>query len=295
MSAVVVAAVLAFAFTPLFALLAKLLGLFDLPDKRKDHGAPVPFLGGVAVWVAFAACAAFTEPGDPDPERAKREALLLGSACALAAGIWDDLRRGSLSPLRKFAVQGLAAAAAIRLGLRLRLLEAPLSDALLTAFWLLLATNAVNWLDNMNGLAAGLVAIAGGTLLALDPMGAGAGALLGACLGFLPWNFPRARVFLGDAGSHGLGFAAAVLAARACAERAGSPAQQALPLFALAVPVLDLLRVVWVRLWLGRHPWVADHLHVSHRLAERLGRVGAVLALWALAAAVGGGALLAAR
>jgi UDP-GlcNAc:undecaprenyl-phosphate GlcNAc-1-phosphate transferase len=274
--------------TPLFAVLARRLGLLDRPEGRKDHGAPTPLLGGAGLFAGLAAGVAW--PGSLDGGGV---ALLEGTGIAFAVGLLDDSAKRRFPAWGKLAGQCTAAAAALASGLRTPRFSPEPLDLALAGLFLVGATNAWNFLDNMNGLAAGLGAAAAGTLLLLGET-ASAGPLLGACLGFLPWNFPRARVFAGDAGSHAVGFAVAAAALGACARAEGSLPERALPLLALAVPLLDLVRVVLLRLRLRRLPHVGDHLHLSHRVAAAgLGRVRAVLLLWGLAAACGGAALAA--
>jgi len=171
----------------------------------------------------------------------------------------------------------------------------------ITALWLLAMTNALNFLDNMDGLSGGVSAIAGAfltaaMLLAEQWFVAGMSAcVLGACLGFLPHNFPSARVFMGDGGSLVLGFALGFLSVRGTYVDAQSGNWYAvlLPVLVLAVPLYDLASVVTLRLAQGKSPLVGDLQHVSHRLAGRgLGRRGAVLVLWAFAGIAGASGLL---
>jgi UDP-GlcNAc:undecaprenyl-phosphate GlcNAc-1-phosphate transferase len=170
-----------------------------------------------------------------------------------------------------------------------------------TVLWILTVTNAFNFTDNMNGLCAGLAAIASLLLGALsaahDHYLVASFAFLagGATLGFLPYNFPRASVFLGDAGSHLLGFLLAVLTILPHFYSPEHPRRLAVfsPLLILAVPLSDLVAVVWLRLKKGKPIYVGDDNHFSHRLVRLgLSKVQAVLLLWGIAAAVGGVAFL---
>ncbi|MDX2130492.1 MAG: MraY family glycosyltransferase [Planctomycetota bacterium] len=186
----------------------------------------------------------------------------------------------------------------------------------LTAVWFLVVTNALNFLDNMDGLAGGVAAVAGSLLLvgALRNeqwfVGACLALLVGACLGFLAYNAPRrggAKIFMGDGGSLVLGFLLAFLTVRAtyfapddAAARAlrGSGAWYALltPLVVLAVPLYDFTSVVLIRLSQGRSPFVGDLQHLSHRLVKRgLSKRVAVYVIWALTAVSGVSGLLLAR
>lgn len=176
----------------------------------------------------------------------------------------------------------------------------------ITALWFAVVMNAMNFLDNMDGLAGGLGAIVAAGLLAIAALngqwiiGAGSAVLFGAALGFLPHNFPRARVFMGDGGSLVLGYAIAFLTVRLnyADTTAGEVPWHLLfvPLVLLAIPLYDFASVVLIRLSQGKSPFVGDLQHFSHRMARRgLGRTGAVVAIWALAAITGAGAVVVSR
>ncbi|HZI31665.1 MAG TPA: MraY family glycosyltransferase, partial [Candidatus Binatia bacterium] len=167
---------------------------------------------------------------------------------------------------------------------------------IVTVLWLLTVINAFNFMDNMNGLCAGIGAI-GSFLFAV--MAAANGEYLvaitgflmcGALVGFLPWNFPHARSFLGDAGSHLVGYLLAVMAVLPHFYTRQNPRPLAVlaPLLVLAVPLLDLTQVSLFRT-LNRKPfWIGDTNHLSHRLTQLgLSRTKAVLVLWLAAAIVG--------
>jgi len=208
-------------------------------------------------------------------------ALALGALVILVVGVIDDSR--GLAARHKFAWQVVAAAGAglclALLGVRLDLFLhwPPVPIVLLTVLWVVGITNAVNFLDNMNGLCAGLGAIAALALAVVNArsgemtVALAAAALAGACVGFLPYNWPRARIFLGDAGSMLIGFLLAALSVMGAYTRGAHVPILALfsPLFVLAIPVLDSLLVVLLRLRLGHPPWVGDRRHISHRLVRR--------------------------
>jgi UDP-GlcNAc:undecaprenyl-phosphate GlcNAc-1-phosphate transferase len=170
----------------------------------------------------------------------------------------------------------------------------------ITVLWILTLTNAFNFLDNMNGLCGGLGAIAaawfataamrqGQYLVALLAL-----LVCGALLGFLPFNFPRASVFLGDAGSHLVGYLMAVLAVlpHFYSTKHPSPLAVLSPLAILAVPLLDLASVVVIRWRHGKPFWIGDNNHLSHRLVRRgCSRANAVAVLW-LAGALSGALVL---
>lgn len=176
----------------------------------------------------------------------------------------------------------------------------------ITALWFAVVMNAMNFLDNMDGLAAGLGAIIAASLLAIASLNgqwflaAGAATLLGATLGFLPSNFPRARIFMGDGGSLTLGYMIAFLTVRLTYLNSDSSQPHwhllLVPAVLLAVPLYDFASVVLIRLSQGRSPFVGDLQHFSHRMDRRgLGPTGAVLSIWALTAVTGLGAVVMAR
>jgi UDP-GlcNAc:undecaprenyl-phosphate GlcNAc-1-phosphate transferase len=306
LAAVALASALAsLALSPLAARAAVRFKVLDNPKGYKAHARPTPLLGGVAValatglglTLAFAAGGATFGP--------PLQALAVGGAVILVAGLIDDFR--DLSPGYKFAWQIAAAAAAgmalaflgVRLGLFLTLPRMVM--ALLTAAWVVGITNAFNLSDNMNGLCAGLGAIAALALAVLNlqsgeiGVAAAAASLGGACLGFLPYNWPRARLFLGDTGSMFIGFLLAALSVMGVYARGAAIPVLAIysPLFLLAIPLLDSLLVVALRLRIGHPPWVGDRRHISHRLVRRgMRQASAVAVLWAVAAASNLGALL---
>jgi UDP-GlcNAc:undecaprenyl-phosphate GlcNAc-1-phosphate transferase len=287
------AAIVSFATTRLAAFVARRLGALDRPAGYKAHREATPLLGGVGVatGTCLAICGLSGWRGDLD--RVGLLALGSGSLVVLCVGLLDDLH--GLSAGTKLAWQVVAAACAglvlaafgVRLSLFLGWPVLPLMG--LTALWVVGITNAFNFADNMNGLCAGLGAVAA-AFLALANLRSGettvalaAAALAGGCLGFLPANWPRARIFLGDAGSMFIGFSLAGLSVMGVyTPGARVPGLAVLvPLLILAVPVLDLLGVVGLRLRAGDAFWRGDRRHLSHRLVRRgLKPAAAVAVLW---------------
>ncbi|MEE2713489.1 MAG: MraY family glycosyltransferase [Planctomycetota bacterium] len=293
---------------PLLERRALKAGPLDRPGGRKNHDRPTPLTGGIAVLlsVAIPAMAGLflalrgvamgdvlpAELADHLPGIRRRApqllAILLGSAVMMLLGHIDD-RRG-LSPWLRLLIQAACAAGLVAVGLRATLyIESPALQIALTILFVVFTTNAVNFIDNMNGLMSGVVligslhplglAIATGQLF----MAAILACLAGGLCAFLPRNFPRARVFLGDAGSTSLGFLLAALSIAFTFE-AGAPSARPflLPIAVLAVPLLDGAVVVCSRLLQGKHPFTAGHDHLSHRLVRAgFTPTRAVLALWA--------------
>jgi UDP-GlcNAc:undecaprenyl-phosphate GlcNAc-1-phosphate transferase len=285
--------------------------LVDDPGHRKIHDAPIPLAGGFAVLtgmllplaagavllkleiVKLSTASAITHGID---RRAGELAVIaLGAVAITILGWLDD--KHELKPLPKFIGQILIAVAVASACKRITLFVH--SDAFsyaLTVIWLLTVINAFNFTDNMNGLCAGVGAI-GAFLFALIAAANGeylvaiTGFLMcGALAGFLPWNFPNARAFLGDAGSHLVGYLLAVMAILPHFYTKQHPRRLAVlaPLLVLAIPLLDLAQVTLFRTLKKKPFWLGDTNHLSHRLNRAgLTRTRTVLLLWLLAAALG--------
>ena len=267
--AALLAGVLSAGAIPLLMRLARRTGFVDRPAAHKHHHAPRPLLGGVAL-VVGAFLPAWLAPA--------AGAVLLplsgGVAVLFVAGLVDD-RRG-LGVRAKLALQVLAAILVMTGGHRLPLpFEAPAwATALVTLLWLVGVTNALNLLDNVDGLAASVSAAVALGLLAVGgvagPSAPLAAGLFGASLGFLVFNWPPARIFMGDAGSLPLGLTLAVLAMTVASQAGMHGPVWLLPWLLLAVPVLDTTTVVLSRLARGRNPLTTPGVdHLSHRLIRR--------------------------
>ena len=281
---------------------APLLGLVDRPSERKVHTRPVPKGGGLAMFLALAlSTALFAVVGLPlgnwrwviDEQALLRETgVLLGIGSAIVLlGFIDDLR--PLPWQLRLAVQTATAAGAVALWP----CEAGWLLRLLAVLWIVGLTNAFNMLDNMDALSGGVAGIAAALLAAAVRIRLGAlewlqaapfVMLVGAVAGFLWFNRPPARVFMGDAGSTFLGFFLGVRSLD------GGPVALAdwrtwlVPVCVLALPWYDLIVVVAIRLAQGRSPFYADKQHLSHRLVARgLSPVAAVGVIHLLALASG--------
>ena len=306
-------------------------------EAHKRHDLPTPNTGGVGVFLAVAAplaaalLGAFFVGGGDGPlavhapgvrSVAPQAAVVLAALAVLhVTGLVDDRLRLPAWP--KLVVQvtaaiGVATLADVR---ALVLLDdvwpgggGYAVSVGLSVVWLVAVTNAINFLDNMDALAGGIAAIVAGVYLAMAVLAgqwfiAGASAaVLGACLGFLLFNYPPAKLFMGDGGSLVLGFVLAVIAIRTTyltpvtsgeggadgaafgAASGGAWYGVLTPLVVLAVPLYDLVSVTVIRLSQGRSPFQGDHQHFSHRLAfgpdageshgQGLGKRGAVWAIW---------------
>ena len=222
-------------------------------------------------------------------------AILLGAIGMLAVGVLDD--RHELRPKTKFMGQFLVALLVAAAGIRITLFVPNLFFSYaVTILWIVTVINAFNFMDNMNGLCVGLGAISS-WYFAMTAAASGqylvaliAFLTCGALLGFLPYNFPKATAFLGDGGSHLVGFLMAVLAILPHFYTRLHPRRWAvlIPLIILAVPLLDLIFVVLLR-WRLRQPFYqGDTNHLSHRLVRRgVSRTMAVLFIWCGAALLG--------
>jgi UDP-GlcNAc:undecaprenyl-phosphate GlcNAc-1-phosphate transferase len=287
------------------ARIARHFRILDRPQGYKAHAAATPLLGGLGVALGTGAGVAWFLPVGGRTHLVGLSALGLGSLVIIVAGLLDDIR--GLSPRHKFvwqlAAAGVAGVCLALLGVRLNLFLPwpPLPIIVLTALWIVGITNAVNFLDNMNGLCAGIGAVAALSLAAINlrsdelTVAIVAAALGGACVGFLPHNWPRARIFLGDTGSMLIGFLLAALSVMGVYTRGAHVPILAVftPLFVLGIPVLDSVLVIILRLRAGHSPWVGDRRHISHRLVQRGMRPAAAVAtVWAACGACGLAALL---
>ncbi len=295
---------------PLWRRWALRIGLVDDPGHRKIHDAPVPLAGGWAVLTGFLIPLALgavvlklglLDSGTAQPlshgfdRRVVRVVVVAAGALGMLLIGWLDDRH-ELRPAHKFAGQFLIASGVALAGVRITLfVPSFIFSYAVTVLWILTLVNAFNFTDNMNGLCAGLGAIAawnfallagreGQYLVALLAL-----ATCGALLGFLPWNFPKAQVFLGDAGSHLVGYLVAVLAIMPHFFTPENPRIVAVfsPLLILAVPLVDLAQVVIGRWRRGQPFYIGDTNHLSHLLVRRgFSRTTAVLLLWIVAAAL---------
>jgi UDP-GlcNAc:undecaprenyl-phosphate GlcNAc-1-phosphate transferase len=226
--------------------------------------------------------------------------VLLGAGGMLIVGLVDD--RFELRPSIKFGGQLLIALLVAATGVRVTLfVPSAVFSYAVTVLWILTVVNAFNFMDNMNGLCSGLGAISAACFGGIAAMKGQylvallAFAALGALLGFLPHNFPKARSFLGDGGSHLVGYLLSVLAILPHFHTQEDPHPLAVltPLLVLAVPLLDLVWVVILRWRIGQPFYHGDTNHLSHRLVRLgLSRVQAVGCIWLLALAAGGLAFL---
>ncbi|EEF61863.1 MraY family glycosyltransferase [Pedosphaera parvula] len=287
-------------------------GLVDDPGHRKIHGIPIPLAGGLSVLtgilfpllfglaVLHARVISFEDVTSLLSYGFNRRiteliVIFVGAIGMIVIGWLDD--KFELPPLVKFGGQLVIASLVALANVRITLfIHNTVFSYGITILWILTMINAFNFMDNMNGLCTGLGAIASGYFGIISAIeGQYLVALLallslGALLGFLPYNFPKASAFLGDAGSHLVGFLLAVMAILPHFYTPKHPHPWAVltPLFVLAVPLGDLICVVLIRSSHGQPFYIGDNNHLSHRLVRKgLSHRNAVLLIWALAALIG--------
>jgi len=288
--------------TPLARRLAGRVGAIDVPDARRIHATPTPRFGGLAI-AAGVLLVAWVARVLPGPAAQLDSHPLLGLTFAaipvLALGIRDDL--GSVSPWVKLVLQACAALTLCAFGYGIPVLTNPFGPAIatgpfngpVTVLWVLVVTNSINLIDGLDGLAAGVVAISCGALWLVARLHSDfyvmffAALLIGACGGFLRWNFPPASVFMGDTGSQFLGLTLAALSL--LENRKGTAAVTLLlPLVALALPLADSTFAFARRLVRRQHVFRGDTQHVHHQLLRvGLSPRASLFALWGLCAFFG--------
>lgn len=254
--------------TPVTRQLAERIGLVDKPNARKVHRAPIPLMGGLAIYGGFVvALLLFSRM----PQHVlELSAIMLASTFLMFIGFWDDHRE--LSARLKFLGQLVAVLGVMAAGVRVELFKVPVLDWTLTLLWFTGIINAINFLDNMDGLAAGVSAIAALFMFLLsvsqgqELVSAMSAALCGAAIGFLIYNFNPASSFMGDMGSMILGFLLAVCGIKLRFPEQSLSVSWMIPILVLGLPIFDTTLVVFTRLREGRSPAQAGKDHTSHRL-----------------------------
>ncbi len=306
----------AWLFTPWAIRLAKRWGAVDVPNARKIHLEPMPRMGGVAVFLGFClpwaglyllhnpVAAAFQE------FEKRFAALILGATSMLVLGIYDDIKGADAT--KKFLFQTLTAIGLWAADIRIEQVATPWGAPIelgwfslpISVFWIVGVTNAINLLDGIDGLVAGVTTVmalclailnvlSGNILIALLTL-----CLAGACLGFLPYNHSPARIFLGDSGSLTIGVVLACIGILSLFKEGRQTASPLLsvPLILFGLPLFDTLRVMVHRLSRGQSMFKADRNHVHHRLLDMgLNQRQVAWALYGVAAGLGSTAILLSR
>jgi len=279
--------------------LAVRVGFVAHPAAQRYHRKIVPLGGGIAIFLTLVAVMVggigvvrfLAVPGHLDwlgtavtihttgflSKTGPLGIVLLVATVLFLLGLWDD--RKALGPFLKLGVQfGAALAAAAFAQIRVEFfIDNTILTTVLSAFWIVLIINAFNFLDNMDGLASGIAIIVSGVLFTAAALsgqvfvGALALVLIGALGGFLAFNFPPARIFMGDAGSLVTGFFVALLTLRTTyyhQAHSGRWYAVLLPVVVMAVPLYDFISVTVLRLRQGKSPFIGDTQHFSHRLKQ---------------------------
>lgn len=298
--------VLAYLATPIAKKWADRVGAIDVPkDNRRIHKKPTPLLGGLAIYFAcIIGIVIFI------PLNQKIIGILAGATVIVACGYFDDIK--SLSPRVKLAIQIIAACIVIYSGVRIdrftnplvflngiKWIELGIFAYPITLLWIVGLTNAFNLIDGLDGLAAGVSVISCMTLFAaailLGPeqqyVPIITAILAGSTLGFLPYNFNPAKIFMGDTGAMFLGFMLSVISAIGVLKSATALAIL-VPVFAMGLPIIDTVFAMIRRIANGKSMVEADKGHLHHRLIEKgYSQKQAVLTLYSLSAILGIGAV----
>ena len=279
LAAMAAAVAISFLSTPLVKTLAYKVGAIDVPkDNRRMHKVPIPRLGGLAIFLAFLLSALIFA----DIDR-QLQGILLGAVIIVVLGALDDVL--ALKALPKLIVQIIAAGVAVYHGCVIQFISNPnvFSNATylnlgwlsvpITIIWIVAITNAVNFIDGLDGLAVGVSSISAAALIVIALMVAETNiaiilcALFGACLGFIPYNMNPAKIFMGDSGSTFLGYILATLSITGLFKMYAI-ISFAVPFLILGLPIFDICFAFLRRIAHGQSPMQADRGHVHHRLID---------------------------
>ena len=278
-AALVVAFVISFALTPLVKKFAHRVGAMDVPkDARRMHSVPIPRLGGLAIFLGFLLSVLIFVDLTP-----QIQSVLLGGVLIVVLGVIDDIH-----PLRawiKLIVQIVAALIPVCSGVVVRILSNPFFftdnsyiqlGALaipITVIWIVLITNAVNLIDGLDGLAAGVSVIASLSVIVVAMVlgdwitAVIMAALAGGCVGFIPYNFNPAKIFMGDTGATFLGYIMATVSVMGLF-KSYAIISFVVPFLILGLPIFDTCFAFCRRLMRGKNPMAPDRSHVHHRLID---------------------------
>lgn len=303
-------AAVACAATPLVMKFARKIGAMDVPtDGRRMHNHPIPLLGGLSIIIAFyitGLLAALVLGRYYDtPLLHLIEQILPGSLIVAAVSFIDDLK--DLPAWPRLLVQCGAAAVTVAMGVQIRFISGSVTifgvqffrlgifSVPITILWIVGITNALNWVDGLDGLAAGVTAIASVSILLIallqDPpqyaVAILTAALAGGCLGLLPFNRNPAKIFMGDTGSMFLGFVLAVVSIQGLFKFYAA-VSFAVPLLVLGLPLLDTVSTVIRRIAGKKSPLIADRSHIHHKLIDMgLSQKQAVALLYTISMVLG--------
>lgn len=288
--------VICYLITPVFKMMALKLDYVDHPQKnKKSHNRPTPLLGGLAIFVSFLIGILFTTRFEK-----LLIPLLLGAFVLVIFGLIDD--KYGMMPNVKMAGQIIAALILIRMGIKVDTIQDHYLSLIFTVFWVVGITNAMNLLDNLNGLSSGIAGISalffgiiawqnGQMFVSTISL-----CLAGACFGFLKHNFPRAKIFMGDVGSMTIGFILSAIAIMGCWKTEKISISLSLPILILSYPIFDTTLVTIIRRMEGRSIFEGGRDHSSHILSLLgLKKKRAVLLIYIICLYVGFSAYLMSR
>ncbi|STO07473.1 glycosyltransferase family 4 protein [Exiguobacterium aurantiacum] len=271
--AMLVSFVMAILITPLVRRFAYLIGAVDHPNARKVHMRPMPRIGGLAIFIAFLIGYALLLPASR-----YNDAILIGAVVIILTGLIDD--RFQLSARVKLMGQMIATVVVLHSGMRIEMINLPFDQQLylgswsipVTVLWLIGITNAINLIDGLDGLAAGVSSIALGTIALLAIIQGNvyltmmALLLLASTLGFLVHNFYPAKIFMGDTGALFLGYMLAVFSL--IGFKNVTLFSLVVPVLLLGLPISDTIFAIVRRLVQGRPPMSPDKSHMHHQLID---------------------------
>lgn len=271
----VCAFLISFFLTPLMRFIAIRFSILDHPHTNvKTHEQPVPYLGGIAIWLGFMFSLVIIRLITHFPTGTLRNlrAILIGSVCIVLLGIIDDLNPKGIGFKKKFSFQFIAALILIYFGIHIKFIHPHYIAVFLTVIWIIGITNAFNLVDIMDGLAASIATVAALAFLIialpteLIYVNFASSALAGACLGFLPFNLSKNnRIFMGDTGSLFIGFVLAAISLGTPYTKVNDIALFA-PLLILGIPLYDTILVICYRVMQKKSPFLGSKDHFALRL-----------------------------
>ena len=297
--ALIVALVVSFLMTPVVKTFAYKVGAIDVPkDNRRMHKVPIPRLGGLAIFIGFMVSILLFVPITPD-----MRSILLGAVIIVVLGVVDDIM--ALPAMLKFVIQIVAALIPALDGVRILAFSNPnifSSDLYwvlgnlsvpFTVIWIVAITNSVNLIDGLDGLANGVSAISATTMLVIALLTSEAqvamvmAALVGACVGFMPYNLHPAKMFMGDTGATFLGYILATMSIQGLFKYY-AVISFVVPFLILGLPIFDTSFAFIRRIAHGQSPMHADRSHIHHRLIDMgLNQKQAVATLYVISAILG--------
>ena len=301
----IITALVCFIITPLVKKFAITVNAIDVPkDERRVHCKPIPVMGGLAIYISFVIGAILYN----GILTTSQLGIIIGATVIVIGGMIDDIKE--LSPKYKLLIQIIAAGCLLISGVRISILTNPFREFYpylnigwvtipVTIIWIVGVTNAFNLIDGLDGLAAGIAFISSVTLMIvsiingrLEPAFLTA-VLSGAILGFIPYNFNPASIFMGDTGSQLLGFLLAAISIEG-AIKSATAFVIAVPILAFGLPIYDTLFAMIRRKVSGKSIMQADRGHLHHRLLDMgLSQKQAVIIMYFISAILGGIAIIA--